>query len=168
MNKLLSMVVFVLTLAACGGGGDGGSPPPTTTSIVTNRIGSYTLSSITDDMTNTSTNVRQVVTATPSSNPPFTGTLKIGIASWNKVLNTGDATVGTVSAVGTYRLTATTNTYGAFLIENMAGTAGKVGIYTITSPYELTMDYEAENVNTGGITYRVISTEKWQKISDTP
>lgn len=180
IKETMLIIAGLTMLTSCGDSGSS-TPQPSLTAVGTSRIGTYKLTSYTNDMTNTGTNIRQVVTSTPNDTQPFTGTLKIGVTSWTKTLDPGDGS-GSMNQEGTYlfsRYLGTTSgndggyldgapdTSGFFRIANRSNSASKEGRYSVSNPKDLQLEYDLEMLTVGSGTYRVITTEKWTKTSDT-
>ena len=163
LSRVAAAIGIFVMLTGCGGGG-GRSSGPNVTAVATNRAGTYVLTSLTDDLTNTATNVHQQLTSSASSSPTATGTLKMGSTSWTEILNV-DAT-GSERYYGQYTFSPTTSTSGRFKITNTSFASPRQGSYTITSNTDITLVYDLSTVTTSSGSYFLIETQKWSKVSD--
>ena len=117
------------------------------------------------DLTNVTTGAHTLLSSTPSSSPPVTGTLKVGVSTWTQVLDAGDGK-GNQTYNGSYVFTSASTTQGGFRISNQSGSASTTGTYTITGPTDITLTYDPQNMTVNAVSYNVVSTYKWRKVSD--
>jgi hypothetical protein len=170
---ITALAVMVLEFA-CGNGG-GSSPTPVTQNV----LGTYALLEVDTDTTNIATGAHIFVAETPNSTPPFTGTLKLGLGSWSQTLNSGSG-AGNQGVKGTYVFSNSTS-YATAAFRNSGGSANGLasagsflfdgtsiqnGIFTVVGNTEINLRYSALTEMVGSTNYNVITTYKWNKISD--